>query len=215
MNQSVPSSDRLQETRAQIVQALDGDVLTAEIVRGELIVTVKRASIVKVATFLRDDALCQFSQLIDVCGVDYPERDERFDVVYHLLSMNRNIRIRLKVAASEDTPVPSLTPVFVCADWLEREVWDMYGVYFSGHSDLRRILTDYGFDGHPQRKDFPLTGYVEMRYDEDQKRVIYEPVKLVQDFRTFDFLSPWEGIQKLLPGDEKAPAPPPPKQGGA
>ena len=180
MNQPVPSSDRLQETRAQILQALVGDVLTAEIVRGELIATVKRASIVKVASHLRDDALCQFSQLIDICGVDYPEREERFDVVYHLLSMNRNTRIRLKVAVGEDTPVASLTPVFVCADWLEREVWDMYGVYFSGHPDLRRILTDYGFDGHPQRKDFPLTGYVEMRYDEDQKRVIYEPVKLVQ-----------------------------------
>ena len=215
MNQPVPSSDRLQETRAHILQALAGDVLTAEIVRGELIATVKRASIVKVASYLRDDALCQFSQLIDICGVDYPEREERFDVVYHLLSMNRNTRIRLKVAVGEDVAVASLTPVFVCADWLEREVWDMYGVYFSGHPDLRRILTDYGFDGHPQRKDFPLTGYVEMRYDEDQKRVIYEPVKLVQDFRTFDFLSPWEGIQKLLPGDEKAPAPPPPKQGGA
>ncbi len=215
MNQPVPSSDRLQETRTQILQALAGDVLTAEIVRGELIATVKRASLVKVATYLRDDGLCQFSQLIDICGVDYLEREERFEVVYHLLSMNRNTRIRLKVAAGEDTPVPSLTPVFVCADWLEREVWDMYGVYFSGHADLRRILTDYGFDGHPQRKDFPLTGYVEMRYDEDQKRVIYEPVKLVQDFRSFDFLSPWEGIQKLLPGDEKAPPAPAaaPKQG--
>ncbi len=214
MTQPVPSSDRLFETRAHLLQALPGDVATAEIIRGELIATVKRASIVKVATFLRDDAVCQFTQLIDICGVDYPEREERFEVVYHLLSMNKNTRIRLKVPAGEDTPVASLTGVFPCADWLEREVWDMYGVFFSGHPDLRRILTDYGFDGHPQRKDFPLTGYVEMRYDEDQKRVIYEPVKLVQDFRTFDFLSPWEGIQKLLPGDEKAPAPPP-KQGGA
>ena len=218
MNQPVPSSDRLFETRAHLLQALPGDVATAEIIGGELIATVKRASIVKVATFLRDDAVCQFTQLIDICGVDYPEREERFEVVYHMLSMNKNTRIRLKVPAGEDMPVASLTGVFPCADWLEREVWDMYGVFFSGHPDLRRILTDYGFDGHPQRKDFPLTGYVEMRYDEDQKRVIYEPVKLVQDFRTFDFLSPWEGIQKLLPGDEKATqgsAPPPPKQGGA
>jgi len=213
MTQSVTSSDELRAACAHIAQALPGDVTSAEIVRGELIAHVSRASIVKVATFLRDDAVCQFTQLIDICGVDYPERAERFEVVYHLLSMKKNTRIRLKVAAGEDTPVASLTGVFPCADWFEREVWDMYGVYFSGHPDLRRILTDYGFDGHPQRKDFPLTGYVEMRYDEDQKRVIYEPVKLVQDFRTFDFLSPWEGIQKLLPGDEKAA--PPPKQGGA
>ena len=215
MTQSVFSSDELRAALAHLTQALPGDVTSAEIVRGELIAQVKRSSIVKVVTFLRDDVVCQFSQLIDICGVDYPERAERFDVVYHLLSMKKNIRIRLKVPASEDTPVASITCVYTCADWLEREVWDMYGVYFSGHPDLRRILTDYGFDGHPQRKDFPLTGYVEMRYDEDQKRVIYEPVKLVQDFRSFDFLSPWEGIQKLLPGDEKATTPPPPKQGGA
>ena len=215
MTQSVFSSDELRAALAHLTQALPGDVTSAEIVRGELIAQVKRSSIVKVVTFLRDDVVCQFSQLIDICGVDYPERAERFDVVYHLLSMKKNIRIRLKVPASEDTPVASITCVYTCADWLEREVWDMYGVYFSGHPDLRRILTDYGFDGHPQRKDVPLTGYVEMRYDEDQKRVIYEPVKLVQDFRSFDFLSPWEGIQKLLPGDEKATTPPPPKQGGA
>ena len=213
MTQTVTSSDELRAACAHIAQALPGDVTSAEIVRGELIAHVARASIVKVATFLRDDAVCQFTQLIDICGVDYPERAERFAVVYHLLSMKKNTRIRLKVAAGEDTPVASLTGVFPCADWFEREVWDMYGAYFSGHPDLRRILTDYGFDGHPQRKDFPLTGYVEMRYDENQKRVIYEPVKLVQDFRTFDFLSPWEGIQKLLPGDEKAALPP--KQEGA
>jgi NADH-quinone oxidoreductase subunit C len=215
MTQSVVSSEELRAAQAHIAKALLGDVNSSEIVRGELIVVVKRAAIVKVATFLRDDPVCQFSQLIDICGVDYPEREERFEVVYHLLSMRKNTRVRLKVPVGEDTPVASITGVFPCADWFEREVWDMYGVYFSGHPDLRRILTDYGFDGHPQRKDFPLTGYVEMRYDEDQKRVIYEPVKLVQDFRTFDFLSPWEGIQKLLPGDEKASAPPPPKQGGA
>ena len=136
--------------------------------------------------------------------MDYPESEDRFDVAYHLISMNRNERIRLKVRAGEETPVPSVTSVYACADWFELEVWDMYGLFFSEHPDLRRILTDYGFNGHPQRKDFPLTGYVEMRYDEAQKRVIYEPVKLVQDFRSFDFLSPWEGMQHLLPGDEKA-----------
>jgi NADH-quinone oxidoreductase subunit C len=211
------SSDLLRDIGAHLAQNLGTDVISAEVVRGELIATVKRDAIVKVVTFLRDATACQFSQLIDLCGVDYPEREERFEVVYHLLSMKKNARIRLKVSVGEDVAVPSLTDVHPCADWFEREVWDMYGVYFSGHPDLRRILTDYGFDGHPLRKDFPLTGYVEMRYDEDQKRVIYEPVKLTQDFRSFDFLSPWEGIQRLLPGDEKAPAalPAPPKQGGA
>jgi len=209
----VTPSESLREACTQIAQAISDDIVSAEIVRGDLIVVAKRASIIKVLGYLRDTPACQFTQLVDLCGVDYLEREERFDVVYHLLSMNLNTRVRVKVTASDETPVPSAVEVFPCADWLEREVWDMYGVYFSGHPDLRRILTDYGFDGHPQRKDFPLTGYVEMRYDEDQKRVIYEPVKLAQDFRTFDFLSPWEGIQKLLPGDEKASAPPP-KQGG-
>ncbi len=208
-------SESLREACTQVSQALAADITSADIVRGEFVVTAKRESVIRVLTYLRDTPACQFTQLIDICGVDYPERAERFDVVYHLLSMNKNTRVRVKIAASDETPVASAVPIFPCADWLEREVWDMYGVYFSGHPDLRRILTDYGFDGHPQRKDFPLTGYVEMRYDEDQKRVIYEPVKLAQDFRTFDFLSPWEGIQKLLPGDEKAAAPPPPKQGGA
>ena len=195
----------LSETAAHLSQSLAADVLSAEVVRGELVVIVQRASIVGVVKFLRDDPKCQFTQLLDICGVDFPEREERFDVVYHLISMNKNERIRLKVTTGEEKPVPSITSVYACADWFEREVWDMYGVLFSDHPDLRRILTDYGFDGHPQRKDFPLTGYVEMRYDEEQKRVIYEPVKLVQDFRTFDFLSPWEGMQRLLPGDEKAP----------
>jgi NADH-quinone oxidoreductase subunit C len=212
MTQSDSSSDALRQIAARITQGLSGDVLSADVVRGELVAVVKRDAIVKALTYLRDDPICDFTQLVDICGVDYPEKEERFEVVYHLLSMRKNTRVRVKVTASEETPVASVTGVFICADWLEREVWDMYGVYFSGHPDLRRILTDYGFDGHPQRKDFPLTGYVEMRYDEDQKRVIYEPVKLTQDFRTFDFLSPWEGIQKLLPGDEKAP-PTPPKQG--
>ena len=178
-----------------------------------LIVHAKRDDIIKALTTLRDDPKCQFTQLIDVAGADYPERLERFDIVYHLLSMNLNLRVRVKVTATESTPVPSIVDLHPCANWFEREVWDMYGVYFTGHPDLRRILTDYGFDGHPLRKDFPLTGYVEMRYDEEQKRVVYEPVKLPQDFRTFDFLSPWEGMPRVLPGDEKAI--PPSKQGGA
>jgi len=208
------STEALRETAAHLQQVLGDDLISADIVRGELVVVVKRDTVVKTLTTLRDDAKVQFSQLIDICGVDYPSRVERFDVVYHLLAMNTNQRIRVKVTAGEETPVPSAVPVFPCANWLEREVWDMYGVFFTDHPDLRRILTDYGFDGHPLRKDFPLTGYVEVRYDVEQKRVIYEPVKLTQDFRTFDFLSPWEGIQKLLPGDEKA-SPAPAKQGGA
>jgi NADH-quinone oxidoreductase subunit C len=212
MTQSASSSDALRDLSARITKLLGGDLVSSVISPlGELSITVKRDAIVKVMTTLRDDDSTQMSQLIDICGVDYPEREERFDVVYHLLSMRKNERVRVKLTVGEDTPVASITGVFVCADWLEREVWDMYGVYFSDHPDLRRILTDYGFDGHPQRKDFPLTGYVEMRYDDEQKRVIYEPVKLTQDFRSFDFLSPWEGIQKLLPGDEKAE---PTKQGG-
>lgn len=188
--------------------SLPDDVISSAVEDGDLVVNVQRPSIVKVLKFLRDDSNCQFTQLVDVCGVDYPEREERFDVVYHLLSMTQNLRLRVKVTATEDTPVPTVAEVYSCADWFEREVWDMYGVFFSGHPDLRRILTDYGFDGHPQRKDFPLTGYVEVRYDETQKRVIYEPVKLTQDFRTFDFTSPWEGAEhahkQMLPGDEKA-----------
>lgn len=188
--------------------SLADDIVSAVVEEDALAIAVQRPSVVKVLKFLKDDANCQFTQLVDLCGVDYPEREERFDVVYHLLSMNQNLRIRVKLTASEDTPVPSVSEVFSCANWFEREVWDMYGVFFSDHPDLRRILTDYGFDGHAQRKDFPLTGYVEIRYDEAQKRVVYEPVKLTQDFRTFDFLSPWEGAehahQQMLPGDEKA-----------
>ena len=204
MTNSALIDSGLHETATHLIKSLPADVLSAEVVNGELVACVGRASIVAVIEFLHDDLKCQFTQLLDICGVDFPEREDRFDVVYHLISMNRNERIRLKVKAGEEIPVPSVTSVYACADWFEREVWDMYGVFFSDHPDLRRILTDYGFNGHPQRKDFPLTGYVEMRYDEAQKRVIYEPVKLVQDFRTFDFLSPWEGMQRLLPGDEKA-----------
>jgi len=188
--------------------SLADDIIEAAVADGALTVAVQRPSIEKVLKFLRDDTNCQFTQLVDLCAVDFPEREERFDVVYHLLSMNHNLRIRVKVTASEETAVPTASKVFSCANWFEREVWDMYGVFFSDHPDLRRILTDYGFDGHAQRKDFPLTGYVEVRYDEEQKRVVYEPVKLTQDFRTFDFESPWEGAehahQQMLPGDEKA-----------
>ncbi|HET9232332.1 MAG TPA: NADH-quinone oxidoreductase subunit C [Vitreimonas sp.] len=172
---------------------------------GELTLDVRADQVASVITFLRDDPRCKFTTLIDICGVDYPERAKRFDVVYHLLSMQLNHRIRIKVQTDEDTPVPSIVGVYPCADWFEREAFDMYGILFSNHPDLRRILTDYNFEGFPLRKDFPLTGHVEVRYDPEQQRVVYEPVKLTQAFRNFDFLSPWEGM--TLPGDEKAPAP--------
>lgn len=171
---------------------------------GELTVQVDAHNINSVLAFLRDDAECRFVNFIDLTAADYPERDKRFDVVYHLLSPYKNTRIRVKVQASEGDIVPSAIPSFAGADWYEREVYDLYGVTFSGHPDLRRILTDYGFQGHPLRKDFPTTGYVEVRYDDEQKRVVYEPVKLVQEFRQFDYLSPWEGTNYVLPGDEKA-----------
>jgi NADH-quinone oxidoreductase subunit C len=172
--------------------------------RDELILVSTRAGLVRLMTFLRDDSNSLFKVLIDICGVDYPERIERFDIVYNLLSMRFNQRVRIKVRATEDDLVPSIVGVFSSANWYEREVWDLYGVMFSDHPDLRRILTDYGFEGHPMRKDFPLTGHVEVRYDEAQKRVVYEPVKLTQAFRSFDFMSPWEGAEYILPGDEKA-----------
>ena len=172
---------------------------------GELTVTVEAAGIVPFVTFLRDDPECLFEILIDLCGVDYPSRVRRFDVVYHFLSLAKNRRMRVKIETDDTVPVPSLVTVHPCADWFEREAFDMYGILFSGHPDLRRILTDYGFTGYPLRKDFPLTGYVEVRYDEDRKAVVYEPVRLTQDFRSFDFLSPWEGAGYVpLPGDEKA-----------
>jgi len=184
-------------------------LLGAKIVRrgialGELTLVVAPADIVPVLTALRDDSQCLFEVLIDICGVDYPERDKRFDVVYHLLSPRRNQRIRIKCETDEDTAVPSAVEVFPAANWFEREAYDMYGILFSGHPDLRRILTDYGFQGHPLRKDFPLTGFVELRYDDELKRVVYEPVKLMQEFRNFDFLSPWEAMDTAIPGDEKA-----------
>ena len=176
----------------------------AHVAFGELTLIAERERIVEVLTALRDRF--GFQQLLDICGVDYPDRDERLEVVYHLLSLTRNVRVRVKVATDEVQPVPSATPVYPCADWFEREAFDLYGVLFSGHPDLRRLLTDYGFQGHPLRKDFPMTGYTEVRYDETQKRVVYEPVSLTQEFREFDFLSPWEGADypaPVLPGDEK------------
>ncbi|MFT6263435.1 MAG: NADH-quinone oxidoreductase subunit C [Dasania sp.] len=180
------------------------EVITSHITCGELAVTINPQTIVSFLIYLRDDKNLRFLQLVDLCGVDYPERQKRFDVVYHLLSLHYNVRLRIKMAVGEDDIIPSIVNVYPAADWNEREAFDMYGITFSGHPDMRRILTDYGFSGYPLRKDFPTTGYVELRYDVEQKRVVYEPVKLTQDFRQFDFLSPWEGAQSLLPGDEKA-----------
>ncbi|MEM7547221.1 MAG: NADH-quinone oxidoreductase subunit C [Pseudomonadota bacterium] len=180
-----------------------GLVGSSEIVRGELSLTTTAAQLVDLLKYLRDNSACQFTTLVDICGVDYPEREKRFEVVYHLLSMRQNQRVRLRIAVGEDELVPSVVSLYPVADWFEREVFDMYGVMFSAHPDLRRILTDYGFRGHPLRKDFPTTGYVEVRYDEEQKRVVYEPVTLVQEYRQFDFMSPWEGADYILPGDEK------------
>jgi NADH-quinone oxidoreductase subunit C len=195
---------KLADLEKHVTAALGGAVLTSRIARDELTVDVAREKIVEVLTFLRDDTQCQFAVLIDICGVDWPAREKRFDVVYHLLSPRLNQRIRVKLMTDEATPVASVVEVFSAADWFEREAYDMYGILFSGHPDLRRILTDYGFQGHPLRKDFPLTGYVEVRYDDEQKRVVYEPVELTQEFRSFDFESPWEGARYVLPGDEKA-----------
>ena len=180
------------------------DRISVSIAYCELTVTTTRADILEVLRFLHDDSRCRFVSFTDLCGVDYPERAERFDVVYHLLSPTQNLRIRVKLTTDEDNPVPSVTEIYPGAEWFEREAYDMYGILFSDHPDLRRILTDYGFEGHPLRKDFPLTGFVEVRYDEERKRVIYEPVKLAQEFRNFDYLSPWEGTDYVLPGDEKA-----------
>jgi NADH-quinone oxidoreductase subunit C len=187
-----------------VVQALPGAVTGFQVAFGELTVHAEAAVLPKVLQTLRDDPAFRFVSFIDLCGVDYPSRDKRFDVVVHLLSPKYNRRIRVKVQTDEMTPVPSSIEVFPSANWFEREAYDLYGILFSGHPDLRRILTDYGFEGHPLRKDFPLTGFVEVRYDDEQKRVVYEPVRLPQEFRQFDFLSPWEGTEYVLPGDEKA-----------
>ncbi len=194
----------LGELKGLLEAQLGDDLLEVLLAYGELSITVPATTLPRVLHWLRDDSATLFKELVDICGVDYPDREQRFDVVYHLLSMHHNQRLRVRVLTDEATPVPSATGIFRSAGWFEREAWDMYGIMFADHPDLRRILTDYGFEGHPLRKDFPLTGYVEMRYDEEQGRVIYEPVKLRQDFRNFDFLSPWEGVQDLLPGDEKA-----------
>jgi len=196
--------DTLQELGGAIASALGGAALRFEVTFGQLSVYARAEDIVKVMVFLRDDPRCQFISLIDVTAVDWPSRQRRFDVVYHLLSPKRNQRVRVKVEADEATPVPSIIGVFPGADWFERETYDLYGVLFTGHPDMRRILTDYGFEGHPLRKDFPLTGFVEVRWDDEVKRVVYDPVRLAQEFRNFDFLSPWEGADYPLPGDEKA-----------
>jgi NADH-quinone oxidoreductase subunit C len=198
----------LDQLQTEIVRALGADAIQVVLALDEVSVLVPRPRINGVLRILRDDPAIAMNQLMDICGADYPERPERFEIVYNLLSLRHNARVRIKVQTDEKTPVPTVGDVYSAAGWFEREAWDLYGVTFSGHPDLRRILTDYGFEGHPLRKDFPLTGYVEVRYSEEQKRVIYEPVKLPQDFRNFDFLSPWEGMTSVqLPGDEKAAAP--------
>ncbi|WP_457648622.1 NADH-quinone oxidoreductase subunit C [Profundibacter sp.] len=196
-------SDALNELGAHIQAKRPDDVLSYSVANGELTVEIAPTGLVGFVEFLKVDRNCRFSSLIDITAVDYPERVKRFDVVYHFLSMYQNHRIRLKCAIREEESVPSITDVHKSAGWFEREVFDMFGILFSGHPDLRRILTDYGFRGHPLRKDFPTTGYVEVRYDEVEKRVVYEPVTLVQEYRQFDFMSPWEGAQYILPGDEK------------
>ncbi|MBN8531629.1 MAG: NADH-quinone oxidoreductase subunit C [Alphaproteobacteria bacterium] len=191
--------EKLEALKAHVEQGVGGFVIEAEIKNGELVVTVIRDQLPLVLEWLRDDAEYRFTQLMDICAIDFPERPERFEVAYNLLSLKANLRIRVKVTTDEELGVPTASNVFPAAGWFEREVWDMNGIFFDGHSDLRRILTDYGFDGHPLRKDFPLTGFVEVRYDNAQKRVVYEPVNLTQAFRSFDFESPWEGTQYVLP----------------
>jgi NADH-quinone oxidoreductase subunit C len=187
-----------------ISAALPGAVRGQQVMRGELTIEVEPGEIVRALKFLRDDPNCRFTMLIDICGVDWPQRERRFDVVYHLLSLAGNRRIRIKLETDENTPVASVVALYPAANWFEREAFDMYGITFADHPDLRRLLTDYGFSGFPLRKDFPLTGHVELRYDDDLKRVVYQPVQLVQEFRDFDFMSPWEGARFILPGDEKA-----------
>ena len=197
-------AEALQDLGDYIVSKLGAVVTGQSFAYGELTLDVERDDIIRVLMFMRDDAECSFVCFIDICGADYPDRERRFDVVYHLLSPYKNRRIRVRIRTDENTPVPTVIPVFPAANWYERETCDLYGVLFANHPDLRRILTDYGFAGHPLRKDFPLTGLVEVRYDDEAKRVVYEPVKLVQEFRSFDYLSPWEGTEYVLPGDEKA-----------
>lgn len=197
-------TEALIELGEYIKTAAKGGIESFEVAHDELMLRVSRDNIFNVMALLHDDGNCLFKVLVDLCGMDYLDREERFDIVYNLLSLKHNQRIRVKVSATEETPVPSIVSIYPAAGWFEREAWDMYGVFFAGNPDLRRILTDYGFDGYPLRKDFPLTGYVEMRYDDEKRRVVYEPVKLAQAYRTFDNLSPWEGTDYTLPGDEKA-----------
>jgi NADH-quinone oxidoreductase subunit C len=194
----------LEELAEALKAAIPRAVMSVTIAYGELTIAVRAEAIIDVLTHLRDAPNCLFKSFIDLCGVDYPSREKRFDVVYHLLSPKYNRRVRVKLEVDERTPVLSAVDVFPAADWFEREAYDLYGILFSGHPDLRRILTDYGFEGYPLRKDFPLTGFVEVRWDNEEKRVVYEPVRLPQEFRQFDFLSPWEGADYVLPGDEKA-----------
>ncbi|MEZ5828235.1 MAG: NADH-quinone oxidoreductase subunit C [Hyphomicrobiales bacterium] len=196
--------DALNKLGAYLSGKLGPKLDSFQVALGELTIEAKRDDIQDVIAFLRDDERCRFGCLIDICGVDYPDRAERFDVVYHLLSPWLNHRIRVRITTDAETPVPSIVRLFPAANWFEREAYDLYGILFEGHPDLRRLLTDYGFQGHPLRKDFPLTGFVELRYDDELKRVVYEPVKLMQEFRNFDFLSPWEGMDVAVPGDEKA-----------
>ncbi len=197
-------SEKTTEIAELVSLALDDLLESSKIANNDLSITVKKHDIVEVLTRLRDVSTLDFNCFIDLCGVDFPSRNERFEVVYHLLSMSQNARIRIKLSTDEDTAVPSVVDVFPAANWYERETFDMFGIIFDGHPDLRRILTDYGFEGYPLRKDFPLSGFVEVRYDDAEKRIVYESVKLTQDFRNFDFLSPWEGTDYVLPGDEKA-----------
>ncbi len=200
-------SEALQELAALIEEKQADAVASTAISHGELTVNVVLNAIPDFVTFLKCDRHCQFSTLVDITAVDHPSREKRFDVVYHFLSMYQNLRIRVKSSLREGEHVPSITGIHPSAGWFEREVFDMYGILFSGHPDLRRLLTDYGFRGHPLRKDFPTTGYTEVRYDEKEKRVVYEPVSLIQEYRQFDFMSPWEGAQYILPGDEKEGSP--------
>ncbi|WOI52146.1 NADH-quinone oxidoreductase subunit C [Parvularcula sp. LCG005] len=197
-------TDELLELKDHIDSVLGDTLVSSAIAYRELNITVPATKIVETLRFLRDDPLCRFIQLIDLCGVDYPERRKRFEVVYHLLSLHNNIRVRVKCGVADGDTCPTVIDVYPCADWFEREAFDMYGIVFEGHPDLRRILTDYGFEGHPLRKDFPLTGFTEVRWDDEQSRVVYEPVNLTQDYRNFDYLSPWKGAEYVLPGDEKA-----------
>ena len=197
-------SEELTELGEHIAAQIDQDLKSWKVEYGELTLDVTASRIVPVLKFLRDDALCKFIQLIDLAGVDYPGRQKRFDVVYHLLSLHNNQRVRVKAAVGETETIASIIDVYPSANWFEREAFDFFGIVFTGHPDLRRILTDYNFEGYPLRKDFPLTGHVEVRYDDQRKSVIYEPVSLVQDYRNFDYMSPWEGAKYVLPGDEKA-----------